>query len=163
MLRALGHKRQTFILPTLHLSQAEVYSKHLSCPSYTQVTLSPFSEAVNSEGGWGQDKAVSPRCSFLLALFLLCASMGPPQASVPSGVCCFCPQNTFYSSDFGVPCITSLLFPPLSPCHFLPFAKLGMPPASLRGSAMSYGGCVAEMAEMGCVCHRAALGLFSQR
>lgn len=118
---------------------------------------------MSSAGGWGQDTVISPCSSFLLALFFLCSSVGPPQASVPSGVCLFPPQNTFYSSDFGVPYFISPLFPPLSPWCFLPFIKLEVPPASAKGSAMSFGGSVAESAEMGCVCHGTTPGLFSQR
>lgn len=92
--------------------------------------------------------------------------MGPPQVTVPSGVCLLChgappPPLTLL---FLPLLLLTISFPPGLPhwC-FLKYVIIEVPPAFLVGLAVSCGGSILEPAGTACVWDRAAPNLLPER
>lgn len=93
-------------------------------------------------------------CSSSSLLLLPCCCLSVPHRGASSGLSPFRSvplTQKIPSTLLTLVWRTLLLCSSLSPWHFLPFIKLEVPPAWLKGSSMYWGRSVAEMAEMGYV------------
>lgn len=130
---AIGKQRKTHILnalsspfPRLTSFQIPLLPTLLS----SWITLSPFNEATSGTGGWGQDIAVSIRCSFFLTFSPV--SLHGSSMGCTAGTLQQCSRSAT-EHHLVIPSFPLLLPPPLSnpsfsPCSppphfFLPFHK----------------------------------------